>query len=148
MMREDWILLAGIKIFCQVDAIGQNSVSGVTASGGSFEQSISRFEPIQLNRDILLRTSFWLVSGTNCFRKVVRGIAGFEYNLDRRRLEVFVEGEERPNIHCGVESLHQLQHLYKHYTKGSKLEVNILHNKRKDYNQRTRNKQVQNEQAK
>lgn len=141
-MRGDWILLAGIKIFCQVDAIGQSSVSGVTASGGFFEQGISRFEPIELNRDILLRTSFWLVSGTNSFRKVVRGIAGFEYNIDRKRLEVFVEGEERPNIHCGVESLHQLQHLYKHYTHGKNLEVNILHNKRKDYNQRIRNKQL------
>ena len=142
LMRKDWVRLSGVRVYCQVDRINPDSVSGVTASGGFFEQNISKIVPITLDRDILLRTSFWLVSGTNSFRKVVRGVAGFEYDVSRRRLEVFVEGLEQPNLHYGVESLHQLQHLFKQYTNGNELEVNILHNKRKDYNQRIRNKQI------
>lgn len=133
LMRNDWVKLAGTNIFCRVDRIDADSISGVTASGSRFEQKISKFEAIALDRDILLRTSMWLASG-KVFRKIVARKVGFEYNLDIHRLEVLIDGASQRNMHYGIWALHQLQHLYRHYSQGEELSVNILHNKAKEYN--------------
>lgn len=134
LMLNDWVMLRGGKIYCRVGTISTELIIGQTASGGAFKQSIEKIEAIPLSKDILLRTSFWMVTG-QIFRKTAKDFAAFEYNLKLQQLEVIMEGASTPNYHYGVYTLHQLQQLYRLYTQGQELEVNILSNKRTEYNQ-------------
>ncbi len=134
LMLNDWVKLKGTSIYCKVACITPTHVSGTTASGGSFKQAAEKLEPVELCKDTLMRTSFWMVTG-KIFRKTARNFAAFEYDTKLQRLEVLIEGSSRQNYHYGVYSLHQLQQLYRHYTQGQELSVDILHNKRSEYNQ-------------
>lgn len=134
LMKNDWVRLSGTPICCKVHAFTEDGkVHGKTAGGGTFVKEAGRLSPIELVKDTILCTSFWL-ENKSIFKKTVRGVAAFTYDTNCRLLTVVSHETNSTNVHR-VEFLHELQHLYLHYV-GNPLEVDMAHSKRKEYSKR------------
>ena len=133
LMQNDWVQLGMMGEYCKVCSIMPGRIEGVTATGGKFSLPIGRFRGIDLSRDTLLRTDFWIFQ-KGVYRKVVRNRASFTFH-ETRRLLVVEAGESRlvHNTHT-IGHLHQLQQFFRLYT-GQELFVTPLCNKAKEYGQ-------------
>lgn len=134
LMRNDWVQIAKLHIYCKVKYFTEDGkVIGRTAGGGAFVKQADELSPIELVQDTILCTPFWLVR-KGVFKKVIRNVVSFVYETGSRRLVVEVAGTDVVNVHY-IGFMHELQHLYRHYT-GKALEVDMMHSKRKEYSKR------------
>lgn len=138
LMRNDWVLLSGTTIFCRVCYFTEDGkLVGKTMGGGAFVKKAECFSPIELTQDAILCTPFWLAR-KGVFKKTVRGVAVFVYEVEKRRLVVQSLCQDFVNIHY-IGFMHELQHLYRHYT-GKALEIDMAHSKRKEYSKQYNSK--------
>ena len=131
LMQNDWVQLGVMGEYCKVCSIVPGRIEGMTATGGKFSLPIDRFRGIELNRDTLLTTDFWVLK-RNVYRKAVVGRATFTY-YETRRLLVVDSGEQGAvhNTHS-IRHLHRLQQLFRLYA-GLELFVTPLYHKAKEY---------------
>ena len=134
LMQNDWVLLSGTTIFCRVCYFTEDGkLVGKTMGGGAFVKKAECFSPIELTQDAILCTPFWLVR-KGVFKKTVRNVAVFVYEVEKRKLVVQSLWSDFVNTHY-IAFMHELQHLYHHYA-CAPLEVDMAHSKRKEYSKK------------
>ena len=134
LMKNDWVRLSGTQLCCRVCAYDESGrVIGKTTGGGGFVKHVSCLSPIELTQDTILCTTFWLKK-KGIFKKTVRGVAAFTYDVPNRLLTVVNYDTNSTNVHR-VTFMHELQQLYRHYV-CQELEVDMLHSKRKEYSKK------------
>ena len=134
LMQGDWVRLSTAPIFCRVCGFTEDSkVLGRTAGGGAFIKDSDQLSPIDLTQDSILCTPFWLVR-KGVFKKTVRNVAVFVYEVEKRKLVVQSLWSDFVNTHY-IAFMHELQHLYHHYA-CAPLEVDMAHSKRKEYSKK------------
>lgn len=138
LMQNDWVRLEKAPIFCKVRSIMEGGhILGETGSCGHFDQLASRLVLIDLTQDTILCTTFWMKS-KGIFKKTVRGVAAFTYDISSRLLTVINYDTNTTNVHR-ITFMHELQQQYRHYT-CQELEVNMQYSKRKEYSKRYNDK--------
>lgn len=134
LMRNDWVKLKDAPIFCKVCYFTEaGDVYGKTAGGGMFVKKADSLCPIELEQDVILCTTFWLKK-KGIFKKTVRGVAAFTYDVQNRLLTVVNNATNTTNVHA-IAFMHELQQLYRHYT-NQELEVDMSYSKRKEYSKK------------
>lgn len=133
LMQNDWVQLKKVVVFCKVREILDGKISGVTLSGSQFNIGSQLVKPVDLCRDILFRTGFWLSNNRKFKKSSKSSNATFEYNLDTSILTVSVgEPLNFVNKH-EVKYLHELQQLYRMYGK-EEIPIDLMRNKSSEYN--------------
>lgn len=134
LMQNDWLKLKGTSLYCKVHTYTEDGkVLGKTIGGGFFAKDIDSLDGIELTQDVILCTPFWLVR-KGVFKKTVRGVATFTYDMANRHLQVDIADTGHSNVHT-IAFMHELQHLYLHYVYNP-LEVDFAHSKRKEYSKK------------